>query len=685
VTQQNSFHNYCPPLALAAYFLVIALFGLASLLPDYRAWGIKPWAYYPFLLPAVCFAIGVAMPLVLLRLSRQKYDGSASSSADGLSSAYLSTTLLISVALGLSFYFMRSQTHFLGDGYQILADMAQDRPFLKVTERGEILAHLWLKTIIGADGERAALLCYQWISIGAGLCYLAALLFFARTLFDRLIDRLLFVLGLASAGHVLLFFGYVENYSLFVLVVTLYTLTGLQIAQGKWSRWLVLPFVALAIFFHVLGITLIPSALYLVLSDTRAGRMLSAVPAYGRWLAGLLVAAVAGAVFYHYYSSSLFFQMALVPLFENRFTIEGYTLFSFNHLSDCLNLLMLLLPGIPVLLAALVMLPKGERPAGGAARYLALLIISTAGAVFVLDPKLGMPRDWDLFSFAGVPLAAAFYFLVLKNPHVARGCRIAALLAVVLGFFSLMPRAAGLSVPAVALGNFQSYLGYDKIKNRGGRHLLIKYYREHDDQQTADLELDRWQKDFPEVTLATYGNQLAAEGRTEEAIAVNKSAVVINPIFWVSYSNIGVYYIGLRQYDSAAVYLEIANGVNPFNTRILNNLGYAYTHLGKFNKAEDVLLYSHTLDTANIEPVLNLLQLYKTTNRPEEFHEFLFMAAGRDGAPALVHKEVGDYWLNLAEFRKAAAAYETALRLGFDSTVILELRMNFPQLNQPGE
>ena len=685
MTQQNAFHNYCPPIALAAYYLVIALFGLAVLIPDYRLWGIKPWVYFPPLVPAMCFVIGIVLPLLLLRLGRRGHDRPGSPSAAGFSTAYLPASLLITVAIGLAFYFLRSQMHFLGDGYQILADMAGERPFLKATERGEILAHLWLKGVVGADGERAALLSYQWISIGAGLCYLVALLFFARTLFDRLIDRLLFLLGLASAGHVMLFFGYVENYSLFVLAVTLYTLTGLQIARGKWRRWLLVPFLLLPIFFHVLGVTLVPSAVYLTLSGTRAGRVLSAFPAYGKWLAGLLPAAVAGVVFFHYYSSSLFFQMALVPLFENRFTIEGYTLFSFNHLGDCLNLLILLVPGIPVLLAALVILPKGDRPVGRIARYLLVLVLSTAGAVFVLDAKLGMPRDWDLFSFAGVPLAAGFYFLVLEKQQVMRGCRFVALLAVALGFFSLIPRTAGLSVPAVALGNFKSYLDYDKIKNRGGRQLLIKYYRDRDDHQTADLELDRWQNDFPEVTLATHGNQLAAQGRTEEAIAVNKRAVDINPIFWVSYSNIGVYYIGLEQYDSAAVYLEIANGVNPFNTRILNNLGYAYSRLGEFDQAEDVLLYSHTLDTANIEPVLNLLQVYKSNNRPEEFRKFLFMAAARDGAPALVHKEVGDYWLNLAEFSKAAASYETALGLGFDSTVILELRKNFPQLNQPGE
>ena len=46
---------------------------------------------------------------------------------------------------------------------------------------------------------------------------------------------------------------------------------------------------------------------------------------------------------------------------------------------------------------------------------MAIMLVCCLGAVFVLDPKLGMPRDWDLFSFAGVPFVVLCYCLLFMT------------------------------------------------------------------------------------------------------------------------------------------------------------------------------------------------------------------------------------------------------------------------------
>ncbi|MCK4461803.1 MAG: hypothetical protein KAW46_08350, partial [candidate division Zixibacteria bacterium] len=131
----------------------------------------------------------------------------------------------MTAASAVLFYFLRARTHFLGDGYTLLSSLATDQATaMKIREYGESLLHIWLENLIGGDGQAAALLSYQIISIAAGLLFVIVTALFASKLFERTADRVLFLLGVCTGGYMLLFFGYVENYSLFVLSVLVYTL-----------------------------------------------------------------------------------------------------------------------------------------------------------------------------------------------------------------------------------------------------------------------------------------------------------------------------------------------------------------------------------------------------------------------------------------------------------------------------
>ena len=109
------------------------------------------------------------------------------------------------------------------------------------------------------------------LSIACGVTLLAALSAGATYLFRAVRDRLLFVIGMASGGYMLLFFGYIENYPLFVLMVGIFSLAGLMIASDKISRgWIVLPLVG-ATLFHPFGLALGPTELFADVRDVRAG------------------------------------------------------------------------------------------------------------------------------------------------------------------------------------------------------------------------------------------------------------------------------------------------------------------------------------------------------------------------------------------------------------------------------
>jgi len=461
-------------LCTGAYLVVLLSFLLGSFYPQYRVWGINWWAYYPLYVRLGLFVIGLLVPLAT---SRFVCNGRREP-ADSYARTYLLVSVLLILLYGLLFWIFRAQTHFLGDGYQQLSQLASASVFVKPTNYGGTILQVWLTGLLGDHSEATVLLSYQIVAISAGMGFLIVAALSARALFERNVDRLLFVLGLASGGYMLLFFGYVENYALFVLSVAVFSLLGLQIALRKANRFWVLPVLALAIFFHVFGVVLIPAALYLLMVKTRFSRRLAALPSWLRWSMALLTIIATVITFFHYYTTDYFFRFSLVPVIHDIFTVEGYTLFSINHLVDFLNLVILLLPGLPVVVAALFVLPIKQVVRLSEYRFLLILLVSALGTAFLFDPHLGMPRDWDLFSFAGVPLALTAFYVILSNRDRIRQHSLICILMISLGFGLLFPRVVSQVVPGVSVAHLKSCFLLDRLKTKSGRHVLVKYYTE---------------------------------------------------------------------------------------------------------------------------------------------------------------------------------------------------------------
>jgi tetratricopeptide (TPR) repeat protein len=473
----------------------------------------------------------------------------------------------------------------------------------------------------------------------------------------------------------------VENYSLFVFSVTVYSLTGLFVVSGKINRWFILPPLGLAIFFHVLGVTLIPSALYVLLINSRLTNAINRLSFKTKLLPGVFVATIAAIVFYHYYSTDYFFRFAIVPLFKDRFAIEGYTLFSLKHVVDSLNLLILLLPGLPIVAVSLLFLPVRTIFQQREYRYLLILLALTLGAVFIFDPKLGMSRDWDLFSFSGVPLAMWCYYLVLDKGNRIAGFSMISALAITLGFLLLVPRAFSQIIPEASLAHFESYIRFDEERNRNSRVLLVNYYENIGDSVKAQFELRRWKTDHPEEVLVSRCNELYfKEKRLDETIYLLRKALDLNPVYSDAYSFLGVCYLDLKKYDSALMLIKIANGLRPNHPPTVNNLGMAYASNGDYKRAEKALLQAIRLDSTMLGTLYNLARLYQSLNKMEKYHYYLNKLACRADAPMEAIGELGDYYLGQGEYEKAGEAYYRALQKGLDSLYVKGLIEKYPQL-----
>jgi len=370
------------------YILLLVVLGVSSFFTDARLWGVNIWGYFPLYVSLILFVIGLFALIFVKFRDMERKSEPGSDGTDSNDRKYLIWVFPVSLLFVASFVLLKGQTFFLGDGYQVISLLAEDN-YIKSRELGESLIHLWTVKAFGLTGNQGAQLSYQWLSIIAGVFYLVLTALFSHRLFDNVVDRILFFLGAISGGYMLLFFGYVENYTFFVLSVALYTMVGLLIVCGKMSRWWLVLFLSLPMFFHILGLILIPSAVYLLLVNTKTGKRLSEINPWLKRFTAFSVVIIIVAVLVYFYRNDYFFRFAIVPFAADRFTIENYTMFSLKHVLDFFNLLMLMLPAFPLMVVLLISLSGRKVFRRKEYRYLTILLLSALGAVFIFDPKLG--------------------------------------------------------------------------------------------------------------------------------------------------------------------------------------------------------------------------------------------------------------------------------------------------------
>ncbi|HQL24765.1 MAG TPA: tetratricopeptide repeat protein, partial [candidate division Zixibacteria bacterium] len=476
-----------------------------------------------------------------------------------------------------------------------------------------------------------------------------------------------------------LYFGYVENYSLFVTSVCAFVLVGLLVAQGRlWRGWLLVPLGA-AIFFHIMGVTLIPGAVYLLLAPTRLGQRARGWPPRTWAALAVLVGAAGFSAVAYFRHTSVFFRLAVLPLYDGRLT-NGYTVLSPAHLGDFLNLIPLLLPAAGLLALALVGFVKSRRPVTRPFAFLVVAVLSTLGAAFIFEPELGMPRDWDLFAFAGVPLVVGFYYLVLNGRRERRPTVEVAALGILLGAAALGGRVATLRDEQVSLRPIAHYIALDPARMSPVFHILREYYAARGDALAADSVEAEWRKHNPEAELTSRAVDLIEMGQYAEAAALARRAIEINAAHWSGYAELGAALIRMQRYDSALSCLQMAGGLNPYSPRILHNLALCYDRTGDWRKAEQLWQKAYRLDTTQTPTLVELCRLYQIRRLPDKLLAALERLADQPDAPPEGLAKLADMYAEAGRLPEAGEVFRRAVQAGLDTALARQIVAARPRL-----
>ncbi len=663
--------------ALVAYAFTLALYLITTFQPSARVWGFNIWAHFPLWVPFGLFGFGLATGILIWHFRGRL--GQTGKPGGGGRYWYASAGLV--VLLGLAFYVFRTQTHFLGDGNLVLTILTSPARDVNFNELGECLIHNWLyDSLSGAAADRA-LFSYQSISIAAGLLMLIATVLSASRLFQAASDRLLFVLGVASGGFMQLYFGYVENYAVFSLAVGLFVYVALLIVRGKLHRLWIVPALMFAGFLHIVSATQVPAAIYVLLHNSQIGDKLAKASLRVKIALAAVVAIPLLIAFAYFYQSNLFFKTAFVPLVHNRYTIEDYVLFSFKHLADMVNLLFIHFPATLMVVVILASMPIRRLWAYTEYRLFALLLVCVWGGAFIFETKIGMPRDWDLNSYAGLPTVLFGFYFLLDERFRLKEYRAVAVLAIALGVLSLGPRVISQTKPDIAFAQVDSYAQLDPSKNKNLRFATRNYFLQQGDAQAADQELAKWAA-YPEEQAIHDADLAVMAGRNNDAIRLYQQAIDLNPLNIPSYIYLGKLLNRLKMYDSSIQVLELAHGMAPRNPSVATNLGYAYWWVGKRDKGEQLCRFAIKLDPTVAKAYYYLANMCRETGRNDEYEANLRLAVTKSDVTPPMLADLAALEAGRGNYQQASVIYRQAIAKGMDSVSVHQEIQKFPPLKQ---
>ncbi len=536
--------------AAAAFSAAIVV--VASFFPAARLWGINHLAFFP---PTVRYTAMAILALAFVpALSRGMYGTALRASslhADASRLVGIGLTLAIAIASFAAFYHFRVSTNLLGDGQLIAqsfeaAEEGHDAVIMRsakaiVTEEtiapgSTLLYYSAVKT--GARMKQPPVLAMRALNCILGGLFVFFVLWVARAKSLGAEPRVWLVVLTTFSCSMLLFFGYIENYTTPYLFTALYVVTAFCALHRRAPLWLPMIPLAMAGYAHIHSILLIPSYVYLV-TWMRARSRRAALMRH--WM---LVFSVATMIVILACSSVEGLKKFFVP-----FGVRGNTLLAPRHFADVANELLMLLPIFPVVATMGWLGRRDPMRDKGAVKdpssllshpvewqFVGTILIGCAMYLFFFRPEIGMARDWDLFTMATaglVPLS-----ILALNRYV----RVFGLAPDATSRFAL-PSLALVAVMGVAwvgintstdrtIDRFQRILAYDKSHAAYAWENLAILEHDRGNLQAAiatmETAIANGNNPRHSVRLAVY---LEEAKRIDEAIAILDKVLARRPDF----------------------------------------------------------------------------------------------------------------------------------------------------------
>lgn len=607
-------------------FLLVVVRAVASFFPTERLWGLNLLFYVPpfFRWLLIGFGLLILTPPVNRFVADHfaKLLALAENSLKKINKYY--KYVLISLASFFPFWIFKIKIYLLGDGNLRAAEILEGWKF-SATEPLDFYLHAFLSRLLRLNPFTT----YAILSCLAGVVFVFLILLLSNLKGYEGQKGLLVFLVLATMGANQLFFGYVESYTLMYVAFGGFILFALYYLKGKcgffWPSLIFLMSVSL----HLSAIFLLPSVLYLSVAKKSQGEEAKnkIFPLANIIRMALILLIVGGGllVLRNYTPQKPDLGSFLIfPLGANG---DHYSLFSFSHLLDFLNHQLLVSPlGIPIwVILGLFFWKKIDFKKN---EVVFLLMVSVCALVFglVVDPKLGYPRDWDLFAFCGLGYTIGGTYLllnVLKEPEVKR-LRYVTLALVSTALISTIPWIYVNATEEKAVERLTHILELDGKRSALGHEALAYYYRSH---RQKEKEIEEWGKAIALFEKPRYRKNLAVVyievGRYQEAAWQLERVLEKDPNDHLTHSDLGKVYVALGRYEEAKHQIQKAIELQPDNPLYYENLGFFFLNLKSYEESKEVFQKALKIDSSYFANYRNLGFVYVNSGENKEAIRYL--------------------------------------------------------------
>jgi Tfp pilus assembly protein PilF len=608
-----------------AILLTVVLFLLASLYPIQWAWGLNHLQFLPEYLRWVWGLVLIGILLFLYVPIGNKTLQTAIARVDSvlINGRILPRAALLLVSAAV-FYLLHLRTHFSGDGYTWLANFGQQSGyFWKFTEPGSIYLVRFIQSLQGGYTQATALTAFRIISVLSGVIVVYNFIDIARRLCLKQSVRVVTLGSLFFSGGMLLFFGYVEFYPLLWAAGTTYINLALKyLDTGKRPHLMIAAF-AIAALVHLQALYLLPGLVYILVRGKFGRGFLKASRKFFWPLVGLAgIGAFVGYVWLH--ENNLEFHSIFLHPFEGKPPANDYAVFSPKHLVDIMNLLIMVFPAIIIAVVTWIFYRNGERRTERTI-FLTLTATGSMAFLFLVDPALGMARDWDLMSFAAMPVLLLILHQIDHREHVLSAKVVISWLVISM-MISASYIASNVAV-AASEDRAHSLLRYYGSKDRSGWAILANYWHDKGDVVKAKAINEETTRLFPNFELLRLGEEHLNRGEFAEAEAIT---------------------------------LRLVRN-DPHRAEFIQLLADIYSRSNRFEEAEK--LYKKALRLKPKSPPLNysLGQMYVTQSRFREGLKLLKSARQLDPTEDYITEAIGLAYLNSGYPDSAASIADTLL------------------------
>ncbi len=575
---------------LIGFLSLILLHILGGFWHSFFSWGFSHWASIPNTITLIIGSMSILSVLSLYffrnKLSLNFIDQLQFSNKSKPVTVLFS--VLISLILGFVLYTFRSQAFVYGDGYSMLDFCSTNQPLEIIDQHKlQLLALYWhqftFKTFSSFTSFNKEEI-FALTNVLGGIIGLWGIYKISVVLSRSRKERLFFIIISLSSASIILFFGYIENYTWATSFMLWSLYYSIRYTQRTCRIFPLLFFSFLAFAFHMITLPALVTVLFVILY--RKDSFKKFIDNLKRF--HLVIIVLVGSL-----SILLFAQLKGLSTFVPIWAIpkNNYSLFALSHLSDIFNLLLLIAP-LGLLFFFFSLKKNNALKNDSTEKVLFVISLLTFLSACFIDPHLGMMRDFDLFSFYGIPLTlwSGYRFSrVITYKQFPSWIIIASLVILLV---HVVPNLYEKNHPNIAVEHLDKILWedphYQNEYQDAFRGLSWGYILRNNSEQ-----YDLSEKYF-----------------TRSANSNNLDPL---PLY-----NLGVYYIEKNQLDSARHYFHKGKNLSILDPKFLSKLAEIEFLENNISLAEKYSRESLALDSNHIHALSTLGIILRTQNKHDE-------------------------------------------------------------------